>query len=333
MKRIRLGMIGCGTHATNILYPSLAYLDRPVERVALCDLREDLAKDVASQYGFKAAYKDYREMLKKEQLDGVIVVINAKTHPPVVIDCLESHVDVLVEKPPAVTVDDAKRMLEISQKTGKFVMIDHQKRYNTAYRKAMDIAQGKDFGEIAMIESKMHGRPYDTLFDCFMEWEIHNIDIVRAFGGEIRMINAFQKPAGSQRAAIAILLQFESGAVGTLNWGTEGGGFGRFCESLEVVGSNQRGVIVENARKLTYYSGNEATTWAPDWNPLRANQTIVLDGYVGVLNRFLECVEKGEKPIPSISDGVKNLEAIYEIADQLGVPKNWTQVVGPFLER
>lgn len=332
MKKIKLGMIGCGTHATNILYPSLAYLDIPIERVAVCDLKEDVAKQIASQYGFKAAYKDYKEMLKKEELDGVIVAINAKTHPPVVIDCLENDVDVLVEKPPAVTVDDAKRMLQTSQKTGKFVMIDHQKRYNAAYRKAMDITKEKDFGEIAMIESKMHGRPYDTVFDCLMEWNIHNIDIVRAFGGEIKTIRAIHKPVTSERSAIAILLQFQTGAVGTLNWGTEGG-FGRFCESLEVVGSNQCGVIVENARKLTYYRGNDASTWAPDWQPIRVCQTIVLDGYVGVLTRFLECIEKDETPIPSISDGVKNLEAVYEIADQLRIQKQWTQVVGPFLER
>lgn len=332
MKKIKLGMIGCGTHATNILYPSLAYLDIPIERVAVCDLKEDAAKQIGSQYGFKTAYNDYNEMLKKEELDAVIVAINAKTHPPVVIDCLENDVDVLVEKPPAVTVDDAKRMLQTSQKTGRFVMIDHQKRYNTAYRKGMEIINEKDFGEIAMIESKMHGRPYNTLFDCLMEWNIHNIDIVRAFGGDIRTIKAVRKHVAGERSAIAILLQFESGAVGTLNWGTEGG-FGRFCESLEVVGSNQCGVIVENARKLTYYRGNDAKSWAPDWQPIRVYQTIVLDGYVGVLTRFLECIEKGETPIPNISDGVKNLEAVYEVADQLGIAKRWTQVVGPFLER
>jgi UDP-N-acetylglucosamine 3-dehydrogenase len=332
VEKIKLGIIGCGTHATNILYPSLAYLDLPIERSAVCDLREDLAKQTAGQYGFKIAYKDYKEMLRKERLDGVMVVINAKTHPPVVIDCLENGVDVLVEKPPAVTVDDAKRMLQVSQKTGRFVMIDHQKRYNTAYRKAMDITREKDFGDIAMIESKMHGRPYDTMFDCLMEWNIHNIDIVRAFGGEIKTIRAIRKQITAERGAIAILLQFDSGAVGTLNWGTEGG-FGRFCESLEVVGSNQCGVIVENARKLTYYRGNDAKSWAPDWQPIRVYQTIVLDGYVGVLTRFLECIAKGETPIPNISDGVKNLEAVYEVADQLGIPKRWTQVVGPFLER
>ncbi|MFB0544919.1 MAG: Gfo/Idh/MocA family protein [Asgard group archaeon] len=334
MRKIKISTIGAGAHATNILYPSLTYLNLGnVKKIAVCDLKKELAKKVSAEYGFQTFYVDYRKMLEKEKPDGVIVCINARQHPQVVVDCIQHGAHVLVEKPPAETLKDAKRMLNESRKTGKFIMIDHQKRYATAYRKAMEITKQNEFGEIAMIESKMHGYPYESLFTCLMEWQIHIIDLIRAFCGEIKEIKALQKKISENRAAIALLLKFENDAIGTLNLGTEGWR-GCYCERLEVVGDKGEGVIVENARKLVHYRGNvsgiskEARIWEPDWTPIKSNQSIVIDGYVGLIKKFLESVQKHEEPLPNIYDGVKNLEAIYEIADQLEIPKVWGRVRG-----
>jgi UDP-N-acetylglucosamine 3-dehydrogenase len=337
MKKVRIGMIGAGVHATNMLYASLEHLNERIEKVAVCDLKEDRARANAKQFGFDKVYTDYRQMIAKEQLDGVIVCLNAKLHPPTVLDCLKGGVDVLVEKPISITVEEAREIEETAEKYNRIVMVEHQKRYSKAYLKAMDLVKQPDFGDIVMIETKMHGRPYETLTNLFLEWHIHNIDIVRAFGGDVKTVQAVQKGIATNRVAIAILLEFENGAVATLNWGSEGG-FGRFSERLEVVGSQWRGVIVENARDVTYYdhnrtdyySHNTAKVWKHDWWPMHENFTHALDGYVGIIQRFAECIETREVGVPSATDERKALEVIHEIFKQLNIPVDWRYVSSAF---
>jgi len=326
MNKVRVAMIGAGTHATNALFPSLNFIS-DIEKVAVCDLRSDLAREVSKRFGFSKFYTDYKEMLTKEKVDGVIVCINAKAHPPVVKECLKLGTNVLVEKPASITPDESREILEVARKTGKFVMVDHQKRQATAYLKAMDIIRKEEFGDIVMIESKQHGYSYESLFNCLIELQIHNIDIIRAFGGEIVKVKAVQNKIAYNRAAIALLLEFKNGVVGTTHIGTEGGR-GAYCEKLEIVGTNGRGVIVENVRKVTYYKENDAYVWQPDWMPHVRNATLVLDGYVGNIKHFCESIQTGKEPVPNIYDEMKTLEVIFDICEQLNIPPKWSAVVG-----
>jgi len=321
----KLGFIGAGTHATNMLFPSLNYLDF-IQRVAVCDINRERAEFVAKRFGFDRTYTDYNEMFEKEDLDGVVVCINAGLHPKVVKACMEAGLDVFVEKPVSVTPEEAKELWELSQKLGRIVMVDHQKRGSAAYRRAMDIIKRPEFGEVMMIEAKAHGYPYDTLLTCLLEWHSHAVDIFRAFGGDIVELKAMGKSVAKNRCAIGLVCKFENGVVGTANWGTEGNR-GYFCERIEVVGA-MCGVIVENARKVTYYRENTSEVWESDWAPLSVNMTHVLDGYVENIKSFCEGIHTRVTPKPSLYDEWKNIEILHEICDQLGFEKEWKVVIG-----
>ncbi len=321
----RLVIIGAGIHAETNTYPSLTnHLLEHVEKLAVCDLDEAKAKKMAATSGFKNTYSDFREMLQKEKPDGVIVCVNAKLHPGIVIECLKMGVNVLVEKPPARTVEEAKEVLAVSQSTGKIVMVAHQKRHATVYKKAKEIVSDREnFGNLVQIEAKMHGMNwFPTTFTCLMEWQIHNIDLLRAFGGDIAEISVMSQSLTDNAASLVLLLKFDNGVVGTVGWGTFGGP-GPYCERLEVVGDRGKGVIVKNAYDLVYYDGSWGQRWAPDWNPNLGNQSHVLNGYVGEILHFIECAKNNIIPSPSIEDGVKSLEAIYEIARQAGITPEW----------
>jgi predicted dehydrogenase len=317
-------MIGSGTHATNALYPSLNFVEG-IEKVAVCDLKEDLARETAKKFGFSKSYSDYSKMLEKENIDGVIICIHAKAHPKVVEECLNNELDVLVEKPATVYPEESLKLSELAMKKQRFVMVEHQKRRATAYLKMMEIIKSKEFGEVVMIESKQHGKLYDSLFNCLIELQIHNIDLIRAFGGDIKNVTAVQNKISDNRAAIALLLEFESGVIGTTHIGTEGDS-GAYCERMEVVGSEGRGVFVENVRKLTYYEGNKAETWQADWMPFVGNSTLSLDGYLGNIEHFLKCIRTRENPTPSIYDEAKALEVIFEVCKQLKIKPEWSVV-------
>jgi len=319
-----IATIGAGIHAEVNIYPSLAnHLLRDVEKVAVCDLDEEKAKKMAAIVGAKNTYVDFRRMVEKEKPDGVIICLNAKLHPQVVIECLQMGTHVLVEKPPALTVEEAKKMLAVSQSTGKIVMVAHQKRHATVYKKAQEIIGDEEkFGRIVQIEAKMHGMKYPTTFSCLLEWQIHNIDLLRAFGGDIEKISVLSQRYAENMMSLVFLLKFKGGTVAAVSWGTFGGP-GPYCERLEIVGDKGRGVIVENAYDLVVYEGSWSRRWSPDWNPNLANQSHVLNGYVGEIIHFIECIKNNKVPSPSIEDGVKSLEVIYEIARQAKISPEW----------
>ena len=77
---------------------------------AICDVVRDRADVPAAEWGVPAFY-DYRDMLEKVQLDGVIVATPHYDHTPISIDCLGRGINVLVEKPIAVHVKDARKMV------------------------------------------------------------------------------------------------------------------------------------------------------------------------------------------------------------------------------
>ncbi len=324
-EEFRIAVIGAGIHAETNVFPSLAnHLLADVQKVAVCDLDEKKAARMAALCGGGRVYGDFKEMIRKERPDGVMVCLNGKLHPDVVIACTQMGVPVLVEKPPALTVEDARRMWEASKSSGCPVMIAHQKRHGTAYAMARKVTSSvKEFGRIVQIEAKMHGMPrFPTNFSCLMEWQIHNIDLVRSFGGEITDIAVRAHVMGRNKAAATILITFDNHAVAAVGWGTFGGP-GQFCERIEVVSDRGKGVIVENASSVTFYEGSWGRTWRPDWNPNLGNQSQVLMGYVGEIRHFVECVQQKRQPTPSIQDGVRNLEAIYEIAHQMGITPDW----------
>lgn len=324
----RLAFVGAGTHANNMLYPALSFMDDiDVERVAVCDLDKTRAERISRDYGVERVYTDHRKMFEKETLDGVVVCINAKVHPIIVRDAIEAGVDVFVEKPVAITPEETEELDRLAREKKCIVMVDHQKRRSSAYKKALEIVRTPEFGKVTMVASKMHGHLYDSLFNCMMEWQIHNIDIVRAFAGNVKTVQAKMCRLAPNRATMAMVVEFENGAVGTMDWGSEGG-WGRFCERVEVVGSNGDSVIVDNVRHLTRYREAESWEWGPDWIPIVQNQTTVIDGYVGNLRAFMNYVRTREPAVPGLADEAEALRFIHTVTEQLGIEKDWSVVIG-----
>lgn len=149
MKKLRIGIIGCGGIANGKHMPSLKKLDN-VEMVAFCDLILERAQEAAEKYGIHGAkcYEKYEDMLANEKLDVVHVCTPNNAHAPASIAAMEAGCHVMCEKPMAKTVAQAQSMLDAQKRTGKKLTIGYQNRYrpdSTYLKKAC--ARG-DLGEI-----------------------------------------------------------------------------------------------------------------------------------------------------------------------------------------
>lgn len=127
---LKVGIIGCGGIANQKHLPALAGIEE-VEVVAFCDIVEERAILSKNTYGTSdgRVYSDYKEMLEKEDLDIVHVCTPNSSHAEISIAAMEADNHVMCEKPMAKTTEEARAMIEASEKTGKKLTIGYQNRF------------------------------------------------------------------------------------------------------------------------------------------------------------------------------------------------------------
>ncbi len=143
LRQIGFGVIGLGTFGKNHV---AAYVEHPFARlVAVCDIKEELAKDTAEKYKVKY-YTDYREMLENPDIEAISVVTPDFLHRDPVIACAEKGKHILCEKPLATTVEDAEEMVKAVEKAGVTLMVDFHNRWNPPFALTKESAEKGELG-------------------------------------------------------------------------------------------------------------------------------------------------------------------------------------------
>jgi predicted dehydrogenase len=148
MKKLNFGIIGCGFVTQHVHIPALLKLKDKVALTAVCDLNEELAKKVAKQFGVPHAYSNLSEMISKEQLDVVDVCTPPQVHARVAIEAMKEGINVLLEKPMALSVSDCDDMIQAAQKYGTKLCIVHNQRFRPIYLKAQELVENGAIGKL-----------------------------------------------------------------------------------------------------------------------------------------------------------------------------------------
>jgi len=132
--RLRVGVVGVGSHCYRNILPTLTYL--PMELVAIADPQFELAERTARQYGV-AAYESAEAMYASEDLDGVILAVSGRLHPILSIEAFARGLHVWMEKPPALSVADVDEMIRAR---GALVgVVGYKKVFMPATVKALEL--------------------------------------------------------------------------------------------------------------------------------------------------------------------------------------------------
>lgn len=148
--KLRVGIIGLGFIGSMKHVVGLAQHGDLAEMVAFCDLEEDRAQKACDEYGSADAYvtTDYHDLLKDESIDVVHVCTWNTTHCQITCDALEAGKHVLVEKPMAVTGEDARLMVETAKRTGKKLSVGFQYRFRNESQFLRQVVDAGQLGEI-----------------------------------------------------------------------------------------------------------------------------------------------------------------------------------------
>ncbi|MBO5746981.1 MAG: Gfo/Idh/MocA family oxidoreductase, partial [Clostridia bacterium] len=169
-KKMRIGIIGCGGISSSHI---AAYMKQPdVELVAGCDLIEGKAEAKfatcvekfgnAEMVANAKFFTDYKEMIDTVPMDAVSVCTYNCTHAECTIYALEHGLNVLLEKPFTVTLDEAIEVMKAEKKSGKIVSVGFQPRFDANMQMIKKIVQSGELGRVYYVQTgggRRHGIP------------------------------------------------------------------------------------------------------------------------------------------------------------------------------
>jgi len=235
MGKLRVGVIGCGSIAQHRHLPEYA-VNKHVELVAVCDIHEERAIEVAEKYGVRA-FTNYETLLNSGEVDAVSVCTPNCLHATISIAALEAGIHVLCEKPMATSKQEAEAMIRAAMLNGKKLMIGHNQRFVPSHQKARQLIQNREIGKIYSFRTAFgHSGPEGWSVDGKESWffqkekafvgamgdlGVHKADLIRyLLGEEIVEVGSFVETNAKDFADVddnaVCVLKTESGIIGTL---------------------------------------------------------------------------------------------------------------------
>lgn len=321
MKKMKLGMIGCGVHAKANIFSSLHMMGYPMQ--AVCARHLDRAQAAAERFGISNAYDDYKVMLEKEDLDVAFVITEAASQAEIVKDCLKKGLHVFVEKPLGMNEQEAREVAELADKVKKKVMVGFMKRFSPSYMKMKEIMSQKEmFGSPLSFMGMFaitSGRPGWDNNVYTKVGGIHYVDLMRYLFGEVEDIHGYTNSVDVEVDNI-FTMRFDSGVIGSMFFGGIPA-WKRHWEELCVTGV--KGFVkVDNMMSVRYHFDKPVDTVGARWKTMDEKDTVVtpvntsssggwrdlyLNGYVGELEHFFDCIENDKTPVCDARDNVKTM--------------------------
>lgn len=344
---LRFALLGCGRISQKHV-DAIASIEG-AELVAVCDIRPDRAVALARGTPGCRPYNDLREMLASERLDVVNVLTPSGLHAEHAIVVARNGRHVVVEKPMALRLDDADRMLEACDEAGVKLFVVKQNRYNQAVRQLRRAFEEGRFGRIVMGTVRVRWCRRQEYYDLDAwrgTWALdggvlanqasHHIDLLQWMLGPVGSVFArtgrFLARIEAEDTGVAIL-NFRSGAIGVVEATTctrprdlEG--------SLSILG--ERGAV-----EIGGFAVNEVRAWQfedeePEDEAIRRGgckerpPNVYGFGHRAYLQNVVDSLNARGSALVDGLEGRKSLELIHAIYES---GETGTQVPVPCMQR
>ncbi len=158
MEPIRIGYVGCGFMAQKVHIPNFASIDG-CELLALAEIRPKLGRKVQERYKIPRLYKDHLELAGDPDIEAVAVSADFSLQGEIAKDLLRAGKHVFMEKPMAISVEQAESILSAARESGKKLMVGYMKRYDAGNELVKNaITKFRETGEMGrIIYARNHG--------------------------------------------------------------------------------------------------------------------------------------------------------------------------------
>ncbi len=300
MPPLSVGVVGLGLGRHHVE----GYASSPaVGRIAVCDPNEERVADVRAAWPkVHASYASLEDMLGSEHLDAISVTTPDHLHRPHAVRCLEAGCHVLLAKPIATTLEDARAIVTTAETSSRILMLAHERRYRPGFRYIKDLLDEGVLGEIIhlTIDSIQDKREQFRHAPWYASTEagrsaivgsgIHQVDLVRYLVGRpVESVYALSNRLGGlafpRDKTTSALFRFGNGTVGQVTITYEA----HWPPSHRLDGTHFRligskGVIMDDQVAI---DGRDA------WQPIPHTEDGVRTGTLGCVEAFLACLVEG----------------------------------------
>ena len=219
MDKLKVAVIGTGAMGKNHarVYSEISNADL----VAVCDSNKETAKSIADKHKIDY-YTNYKEMLNNERIEAVSVCVPTEFHKKVATDVIKNKVNVLVEKPIAATVNEAKEIISEAEKNKVKLMIGHIERFNPVVIELKRRIRNNKLGNIYNVHCARMGPTAQRITDVgvIIDLAIHEIDVLKyLINSKIKRIYAetAQKIHSTHEDLLIGTIRFENNILGVIN--------------------------------------------------------------------------------------------------------------------
>ncbi|MBI2541592.1 Gfo/Idh/MocA family oxidoreductase [Candidatus Woesearchaeota archaeon] len=320
MNKLKVAVIGAGAMGKS---HARVYSDmRNVELAAICDKDVKSAAETAKKYSTKP-FTDYREI--DEGIGAVSVCVPTRIHKEVSLFFINKGISVIVEKPIASSISEAKELIKAAKENNVKLMVGHVERFNPVVAEIKKKIEKNELGRIYSISSfRFSPFPHRVIdVGVTIDLAVHDIDIITFLNrAKIKRIYAEtgQRIHASHEDILNAIIKFDNDVAGVIstNWLTP-----KKVRELCVVGEN--GMLV--AKYLTqdlYFYKNEFAEKGFDYSKGIAS---VVEGdmikikisnkepLLAELEEFAGCIAQDRMPAVTGEDGLKALEISFKILD------------------
>ena len=339
---MKYALIGCGRISPNHI---TAAKNNYLEIVAICDVVKENMEDKMLKFGLPKdlpMYTDYKEMLSNEKPELVAICTESGKHAAIALDCIAAGCNVIIEKPIALSINDAEAIITAAREKQIKVCACHQNRFNKSIQKIREAIDKKRFGR--MFYGTAHIRwCRDWEYYSRAKWRgtwaqdggalmnqcIHNIDLLRwMMGGDIDEVMAYTDKLNhdyiqAEDLGLA-LVKFKNGSYGIIEGTTD------------IYPKNLEETLYLFGEKGTVKAGGQSVNVIDEWRfsdaldnaedikqEFHENPPNVYGfGHTPLYADVIDAIKNDREPYVSAEDGKRALElvlAIYKSAAE-GIP-------------
>ena len=281
-----------------------------VELVAVVDTDRARAEEVAARFGCRAL-ANFREL--HGLVDCASVVVPTALHRDVGIGLLEAGVDVLVEKPIAATLEEARELVHAADEHGRILQVGHLERFNPAIRALAPILTEPRFLECHRLATFIErGTDVDVVLDLM----IHDLDVILSIvPSTVASVEAVGVPVITSSPDTAnARIRFQNGTIANV---TASRVSGRRERKLRIFQPNAYIHIDYGEKRLRLFRRGEAPPGG--LAPIDVEEREVPDGdaLADEIRAFLAAVRSREAPLVSGHEGLRAVELAYQIREKL----------------
>lgn len=332
MEQLRIAIIGVGDVARAGHLPSLA-ANPKVEIVAVADPDTMSAQSVAEHYGIGTVVTDYTEILTDPSIAAVDICAPHYLHYPIAMDALNEGKHVICEKPIAMNLEEADRMIAAAHELGLWLLITLNQRFMPIHRKVKELLNDGELGVPFLVNAHLTG-DVSVLMDDAYHWKgtwdragggaffdtgTHIVDLMHYWFGEPTAVNAtlkrlMVKPENKGDDNAAVTLEYGDDLITNLvvsytvtnePWSEKkfiygsGGDISMISEAVVPM------FLVQNGTPSLLDVEHQADWWA--WSHDRC------------LRHFVDCILEGVQPIVTAEDAraaLKTILAAYKSSSE-----------------